>query len=69
MASVEHDEEKEDRKLEKILWAEGVERGEAAQTEAVRPVSRDKAPRRGGNIKAQHKGHEILGINTLHPPT
>ena len=69
MASVEHDEEEEDREVEKILQAEGGEGGEAAQTEDVGPVARDKAPRRGGNIEAQHQGHGILGINTLHPPT
>ena len=42
MASVEHDEEEEDREMEKILQAEGGEGGEAAQTEAVGPVTRDQ---------------------------
>ena len=66
MASVEHEEHQE---VEQILQTEGGKGGEAAQTEAVGPVTRDQAPRRGGNIEAQHKGHGILGINALHSPT
>ena len=66
MASVEHEEHQE---VEQILQAEGGKDGEAAQTEAVGPVTWDQAPRRGGNIEAQHKGHGILGINAQHSPT